>query len=62
MSFLDIMVGIFQGFGVTATVTLLGLIYAIPFALSVLGRLRSAEAPLRQAISKFMPGSLASCL
>ncbi|WP_375779114.1 amino acid ABC transporter permease [Bradyrhizobium sp. ma5] len=33
MSFLDIMSGIFEGFGVTAKVTLLGLLYAIPFAL-----------------------------
>lgn len=33
MSFLDIMKGIFEGFGVTATVTFLGLLYAIPFAL-----------------------------
>lgn len=33
MSFFEIMRGIFQGFGVTATVTVLGLLYAIPFAL-----------------------------
>jgi len=33
MSFIDIMLGIYKGFGVTATVTLLGLLYAIPFAL-----------------------------
>jgi polar amino acid transport system permease protein len=33
MSFLHIMREIYQGFGVTATVTLLGLLYAIPFAL-----------------------------
>ncbi|RWC99713.1 MAG: amino acid ABC transporter permease [Mesorhizobium sp.] len=33
MSFLDIMAGIFQGFGVTAEVTIYGLLYAIPFAL-----------------------------
>ncbi|RKT10796.1 amino acid ABC transporter membrane protein 1 (PAAT family) [Paraburkholderia sp. RAU2J] len=33
MSFLDVMLGIYKGFGVTATVTILGLLYAIPFAL-----------------------------
>lgn len=32
MGFLDIMWGIYQGLGVTASVTLLGLLYAIPFA------------------------------
>lgn len=33
MSFLDIMRGIYQGFGVTATVTVLGMLFAVPFAL-----------------------------
>jgi polar amino acid transport system permease protein len=33
MSFLHIMQGIYQGFSVTAIVTMLGLLYAIPFAL-----------------------------
>jgi polar amino acid transport system permease protein len=33
VSFLNIISGIFQGFGVTASVTILGLVYAIPFAL-----------------------------
>uniref|UniRef100_A0A9E8CNC4 Amino acid ABC transporter permease n=1 Tax=Bosea sp. NBC_00436 TaxID=2969620 RepID=A0A9E8CNC4_9HYPH len=33
MSQIEIIQNIFQGFGVTATVTILGLIYAIPFAL-----------------------------
>lgn len=33
MSFLEIMRGIYTGFGVTAVVTVLGLLYAIPFAL-----------------------------
>lgn len=33
MSFLDIMMGIYGGFGVTASVTILGLLYAVPFAL-----------------------------
>ncbi|WP_027528003.1 amino acid ABC transporter permease [Bradyrhizobium sp. Ec3.3] len=33
MSFLEIMHGIYQGFGVTAVVTILGVLYAIPFAL-----------------------------
>lgn len=32
MSFPDIIIGIFKGFNITATVTLLGLLYAIPFA------------------------------
>ncbi|WP_321897287.1 amino acid ABC transporter permease [Burkholderia cepacia] len=32
MSFLEILMGIYKGFGITATVTLLGLLYAIPFA------------------------------
>lgn len=32
MSQLDILQNIFQGFGVTATVTMLGLLYAVPFA------------------------------
>ncbi|MGY8638486.1 amino acid ABC transporter permease [Bradyrhizobium sp. 14AA] len=33
MSFFEIMRAIYQGFGVTASVTILGLLYAIPFAL-----------------------------
>lgn len=33
MSFFEIIRGISEGFGVTATVTLLGILYAIPFAL-----------------------------
>ncbi|MBB4398506.1 amino acid ABC transporter permease [Bradyrhizobium sp. ERR14] len=33
MSFFEIMREIYQGFGVTASVTLLGILYAIPFAL-----------------------------
>lgn len=33
MSFFQILGGIYEGFGVTATVTVLGLFYAIPFAL-----------------------------
>jgi polar amino acid transport system permease protein len=33
MSFLDILLRIYQGFGITAIVTVLGLLYAIPFAL-----------------------------
>lgn len=33
MSFPDIIVGIFKGFNITFTVTLLGLLYAVPFAL-----------------------------
>jgi len=33
MSFLEIMLGIFEGFGITAEVTFFGLLYAIPFAL-----------------------------
>ncbi|MEX3954262.1 amino acid ABC transporter permease [Paraburkholderia sp. EG287A] len=33
MSFLDVMIGIYKGFGVTAAVTALGLLYAVPFAL-----------------------------
>lgn len=34
MSFVEIMLGIYKGFGVTASVTLLGLLYAIPFAVA----------------------------
>ncbi|QWW72307.1 amino acid ABC transporter permease [Rhizobium sp. WYJ-E13] len=34
MSFTAILSGIFEGFGVTATVTLLGMLYAVPFALA----------------------------
>ncbi len=34
MNFLDIVWGIYQGFGVTAAVTALGLLFAIPFALA----------------------------
>ncbi|UCI32009.1 amino acid ABC transporter permease [Mesorhizobium sp. B4-1-4] len=33
MSFLDVMLGIFNGFGITAEVTIFGLLYAVPFAL-----------------------------
>ncbi|MEX3815983.1 amino acid ABC transporter permease [Paraburkholderia sp. BR13439] len=33
MNFPNVMLGIYKGFGVTATVTILGLLYAIPFAL-----------------------------
>lgn len=33
MSFIDILLGIFEGLGVTLTVTFLGLLYAVPFAL-----------------------------
>jgi polar amino acid transport system permease protein len=32
MSFLDILLGIYKGIGITAEVTLIGLLYAIPFA------------------------------
>jgi len=32
MSFADVLAGIYQGFGVTASVTLLGMAYAVPFA------------------------------
>ncbi|PBB58182.1 MULTISPECIES: amino acid ABC transporter permease [Mesorhizobium] len=33
MSLIEIVLGIYQGFGITATITFLGLLYAIPFAL-----------------------------
>ncbi|MBS7703751.1 amino acid ABC transporter permease [Chelatococcus asaccharovorans] len=33
MTFLQILLGIYEGFGITAIVTVLGLLYAIPFAL-----------------------------
>ncbi|MCK1509426.1 amino acid ABC transporter permease [Bradyrhizobium sp. 18] len=33
MTVLDIVLSIYEGFGITATVTMLGLLYAIPFAL-----------------------------
>jgi polar amino acid transport system permease protein len=35
MNFLDILLRIYQGFGITAIVAALGLLYAIPFALAV---------------------------
>lgn len=51
MSFVEILAGVFEGFGVTATVTAWGMAYAVPFAL-VFGVLQHfARGPARTAVT-----------
>ncbi|WOH80342.1 amino acid ABC transporter permease [Bradyrhizobium sp. BEA-2-5] len=51
MSFLEILRGIYAGFGVTAAVAGLGLLFAIPFALIAGVLQHSAAGPLRWAVT-----------
>jgi polar amino acid transport system permease protein len=54
MSFTDLLSGIFEGFGVTASVTLWGMAYAIPFAL-VFGILQHfAQGPSKLVVTSII--------
>jgi len=54
MSFVDILIGIFDGFGVTASVTLWGMAYAVPFAL-IFGILQHfTTGPARVAVTSII--------
>lgn len=54
MSFLAILAGIFEGFGVTATITFYGMLYAVPFAL-VFGILQHFTAgPARVVVTSII--------
>lgn len=54
MSFVEILSGVFEGFGITATVTAWGMAYAVPFAL-VFGVLQHfARGPARTAVTSII--------